>query len=233
MPRKKGLIALFGFVVFFIICAYTFHPHLPSIPIYPVARAQWEASEKVVAVVPPTPSSVRIYIGVVSNPPAVVTYLMTKVTAWWNFAARSILREAYTHFRIDRNDVVTIRFVVGLPGEDEHGMMDLLHWEQDRFGDLQVLNQRENMNEGKTFEYFSSLARMYPAEDPQERPYDYAMKADDDTFVNIPLLLERLRPMTPREDSYIVLLSVNVRSDDRAEGPITGIWERGTFCRGI
>jgi hypothetical protein len=230
MPRKKGLFALLGFVVFFIICAYTFHPHLP-IPIYPVARAQWEASEKVVAVVPPTPSSVRIYIGVVSNRSFV--YLIAKVTAWWNFAARSILREAYTHFRIDRNDVVTIRFIVGLPGEDEHGMMDLLHWEQDRFGDLQVLNQRENMNEGKTFEYFSSLARMYPAEDPQQRPYDYAMKADDDTFINIPLLLERLRPMMPRKDSYIVLLFLNVGSDDRVEGRITGIWERGTFCRGI
>jgi len=218
--------------VFFVVCAYTFHPHLPSIPIYPVARARWEQSEKVVAVVPPTPSSVRIYIGVVPNP-AFFMYLMGKVTAWWNFAARSILREAYTHFRIDRNDVVTIRFVVGLPGEDENGMMDLLHWEQDRFGDLQILNQRENMNEGKTFEYFSSLARMYPAEDPQERPYDYAMKADDDTFVNIPLLLERLRPMTPREDSYIVRLSLNVGSDDRVEGPITGIWERDTFYRGI
>lgn len=127
-----------------------------------------------------------------------------KVTAWWNFAARSILREAYTHFSVDNGDLVTIRFVVGLPREDEHGMMDLLQWEQERFGDLQVLNQRENMNEGKTFEYFSSLARMYPIDDPAQRPYDYAMKADDDTFVNIPLLLERLRPMTPREETYMV-----------------------------
>jgi hypothetical protein len=127
-----------------------------------------------------------------------------KVTAWWNFAARSILREAYTHFHIEQNDVVTIRFVVGLPADDEAGMMDLLQWEQDRFGDLQVLNQRENMNDGKTFEYFSSLGRMYPVDDPAQRPWDYAMKADDDSFVNVPLLLERLRPIIPREETYMV-----------------------------
>lgn len=97
-----------------------------------------------------------------------------------------------------------IRFVVGLPRDDENGMTDLLEWEQERFGDLQILDQKENMNEGKTFEYFSSLARMYPTDDPAKRPWDYAMKADDDTFVNIPLLLERLRPMTPREETYMV-----------------------------
>ena len=127
-----------------------------------------------------------------------------KVTAWWNFESRSILREAYKHFEIDRNDVVTVAFVIGLPGANETGVMDLLQWEKERFGDMQILNVPENMNGGKSFEYFSSLARMYPTDEQNQRPWDYAMKADDDAFINIPRLLEKLRPMTPREGTYMV-----------------------------
>ena len=100
---------------------------------------------------------------------------------------------------------MTIRFVVGLPPANYPGTMRILQWESQRFNDLQILNQSENMNEGKTFEYFSYLARKWPVDDPSKRPWDYAMKADDDSLINIPQLLEKLRPMVPRTSLYMVL----------------------------
>jgi hypothetical protein len=83
-------------------------------------------------------------------------------------------------------------------------MKRFLQWENERFGDLQFLNQTENMNNGKSYEYFADLGRTWPSDDPMERPWDYAMKADDDSLINLPQLLERLRPMTPRLDTYVV-----------------------------
>jgi hypothetical protein len=62
---------------------------------------------------------------------------------------------------------------------------------------------------GKSCDYFADLARMFPSDDPSKRPWDYAMKADDDTLVNIPQLLERSRPMTPREETYMVYRRVS------------------------
>uniref|UniRef100_J3MXQ3 Hexosyltransferase n=1 Tax=Oryza brachyantha TaxID=4533 RepID=J3MXQ3_ORYBR len=45
-----------------------------------------------------------------------------------------------------------------------------------RHGDILVLNCTENMNDGKTHEYLSSVPRLFAA-----NPYDYVMKTDDDT----------------------------------------------------
>jgi hypothetical protein len=115
-----------------------------------------------------------------------------------------LLRETYKHFNVSKTDVVDIRFVVGLPTEDNVGLLYFLKWEQDRYDDLQILNMSENMNEGKSYEYFASLARKFPSDDPNQRPYDYAMKADDDTLLNLPKLVERLRPLVPREETYMV-----------------------------
>jgi hypothetical protein len=64
------------------------------------------------------------------------------------------------------------------------------------------------MNDGKSYEYFADLARLFPSNDPKERPWDFAMKADDDTLINIPQLLERLRPQESRKDLYMVSLFV-------------------------
>jgi hypothetical protein len=133
------------------------------------------------------------------------------VTAWWNFASRLILREAYTHFQIPENDVVTIRFVVGLPEASDPGVLRILLWERDRFQDLQILNVTENMNNGKSYEYFADLASNFPSHDPTRRPWDYAMKLDDDSLVNIPRLLDRLRPMVPREELYMVSAYIMAR----------------------
>lgn len=120
-----------------------------------------------------------------------------------------LLRETYRHFNISSNDTVSIRFVLGLPPKEDPGILHFLHWEQERFQDLQILSISENMNNGKSYEYFADLARSFPTLDPLERPWDYAMKADDDTLLILPQLLERLRPL-PRTDLYMVPPRVTV-----------------------
>ncbi|KAB1225159.1 hypothetical protein CJ030_MR1G006438 [Morella rubra] len=64
-----------------------------------------------------------------------------------------------------------------------------------RFDDIIILNCTENMNNGKTYTYFSSLPRILP------RRYDYVMKADDDVFLRLAPLALSLEPL-PRLDLY-------------------------------
>ncbi|KAG2643608.1 beta-1,3-galactosyltransferase pvg3-like [Panicum virgatum] len=66
-----------------------------------------------------------------------------------------------------------------------------------RHGDVVVLDCAENMNDGKTYAYLSSVPRLFaPA------PYDYVMKADDDTYLRVAALVEELRGK-PRRDLYL------------------------------
>ena len=137
---------------------------------------------------------VRIYIGV--------------VTAWWNFSARLLLREIYNQFRTKNllrpEDTIDIHFILGRPEPEDTGIPLLLEWEAAHFGDIHILDMEENMNDGKSYEFFADLGRRYPHERQEERKWDYAMKVDDDTFVNLPRLLERLRTIVPRRDTYLV-----------------------------
>lgn len=104
----------------------------------------------------------------------------------------------------------------------------ILEWEQETHGDILMIDMEENMNEGKSFEYFASLANMYPSNVSQsERPWDYAMKLDDDSFLNIPNLLEKLRPMIPREQTWFVSATATF-TDNRRVAVILAI----TTCSG-
>lgn len=64
-----------------------------------------------------------------------------------------------------------------------------------RFNDIIVLNCTENMNNGKTYTYFSSLPSILP------RRYSYVMKADDDVFIRLSPLALSLQTL-PRLDLY-------------------------------
>jgi hypothetical protein len=66
-----------------------------------------------------------------------------------------------------------------------------------RHGDIVVLDCAENMNDGKTHAYFSSVPRLFA-----DAPYDYVMKADDDTYMRVAVLVEELRTK-PRVDMYL------------------------------
>jgi len=64
-----------------------------------------------------------------------------------------------------------------------------------RFNDIIILDCIENMNNGKTYAYFSSLPHILP------RHYDYVMKADDDVFIRLEPLSLSLKPL-PWQDLY-------------------------------
>lgn len=64
-----------------------------------------------------------------------------------------------------------------------------------RFNDIIILNCTENMNNGKTYSYFSSLPHIL------SHPYDYVMKADDDVYMRLAPLALSLLPL-PRFDLY-------------------------------
>jgi len=62
------------------------------------------------------------------------------------------------------------------------------------------------MNDGKSYEYLYMMGKMYGSElSREERPYDYLMKVDDDAFLHLPNLLEKLRPMR-RHELWLVRL---------------------------
>ncbi|KAF5732870.1 beta-1 3-galactosyltransferase 16 [Tripterygium wilfordii] len=64
-----------------------------------------------------------------------------------------------------------------------------------RFNDIVILNCLENMNNGKTYSYFSSLPKIL------SKRYDYVMKADDDVFIRLKPLSLSLQHL-PRVDLY-------------------------------
>jgi hypothetical protein len=73
----------------------------------------------------------------------------------------------------------------------------LLALEIQRHGDVLVLDCAENMNDGKTYAYLSSVPRLFAA-----APYDYVMKTDDDTYLRVAALVDELRGK-PRDDVYL------------------------------
>ncbi|KAK3124039.1 hypothetical protein QOZ80_8AG0639600 [Eleusine coracana subsp. coracana] len=73
----------------------------------------------------------------------------------------------------------------------------LLALEIQHHADVLVLNCTENMNDGKTYAYLSSVPRIFASS-----PYDYVMKTDDDTYLRVAPLAEELRGK-PRDDVYL------------------------------
>lgn len=77
--------------------------------------------------------------------------------------------------------------------------------------DIIILNCPENMDNGKTYTYFSSLPGIFRYNKSEingsdRYPYDYVMKVDDDSYFRLGNLVDSLRPL-PRDDLYYGLSS--------------------------
>ncbi|RWR90515.1 hydroxyproline O-galactosyltransferase GALT3-like protein [Cinnamomum micranthum f. kanehirae] len=127
-----------------------------------------------------------------SHPPPEFTLLIGILSRADNYLHRHFLRLIYgiQHSPIAQIDV---KFVFCNLTKAEQRILIAL--EIIRYNDIIILNCSENMNNGKTYTYFSSLPHILSGH------YDYVMKADDDTFIRLVELASSLRPL-PRSDLY-------------------------------
>ncbi|KAJ0985068.1 hypothetical protein J5N97_003424 [Dioscorea zingiberensis] len=115
-----------------------------------------------------------------------------------HYERRHLLRLVYS-LEPQVTAIIDIKFVFcNLTKDDQRVLVAL---EIMRFDDIIILDCQENMNDGKTYTYFSSLPNLFNGSNGDEKPYDYVMKADDDIYFRLPRLVESLKKM-PREDMY-------------------------------
>ncbi|TPX35289.1 hypothetical protein SmJEL517_g02353 [Synchytrium microbalum] len=116
------------------------------------------------------------------NPAASKVLLLGIFSTAEKFGRRQVIRSTYLQHRTSRIDAI---FVIGKPKNDVMGAYVAL--ENQLYSDILVLNITENMNEGKTYEYFAAVGR-----DFEDDEYLYVAKADDDSFILLPRLEYRL-----------------------------------------
>ncbi|WOL19729.1 beta-1,3-galactosyltransferase pvg3-like [Canna indica] len=118
-----------------------------------------------------------------------------------SYERRHLVRHAYA---LQSNNLagaaeIDVRFVFcNLTKDEQHVLVAM---EIMLYDDIIILNCTENMDDGKTYTYFSSLPHLF-----DESTYDYVMKTDDDTYFRLDNLAESLRRL-PREDVYYGFLT--------------------------
>ncbi|KAJ4770578.1 Hexosyltransferase [Rhynchospora pubera] len=123
------------------------------------------------------------------------------------YERRQLIRLAYAQQHGTYNDAeVDVCFVFCNLSKEEQSVLVTLEILQ--YNDIIILNCTENMNNGKTYEYFSSVPKLF-----SDSTYNYVMKCDDDTYLRIGNLVESLRNKS-REDVFYGLVNPCFRADD-------------------
>ncbi|KAF3334749.1 beta-1,3-galactosyltransferase pvg3-like protein [Carex littledalei] len=124
-----------------------------------------------------------------------------------SYERRQLIRLAYSQQRgTYHHEEVDVRFVFcSLSKEEQHIIVAL---EIMQYNDIIILNCTENMNKGKTYDYFSSVPTLF-----RDHPHDYVMKCDDDTYLRLGNLVESLRNKS-RVDVFYGLVNPCYRADD-------------------
>jgi hypothetical protein len=132
------------------------------------------------------PGGARVLIGIQTMPA--------------KYERRNLLRTVYSLQLRDHPSLATavdVRFVLCNVTNPVDAV--LVSLEAIRYDDVIVLDCAENMDGGKTYDFFSTAARAFP-----NGTYDYVMKADDDTYLLLPALAAWLSGAA-REDAYLGL----------------------------
>ncbi|XP_062181303.1 beta-1,3-galactosyltransferase pvg3-like [Phragmites australis] len=134
----------------------------------------------------PAPDDVRLLIGIQTLP--------------GKYERRHLLRTVYSLQVQEQPSLagrVDVRFIfcnVTSPDDAVFVALEIM-----RYDDIIVMDCAENMDNGKTYTFFSTVARAFNGTDGPR--YDYVMKADDDTYLRLPALVASLRGAA-REDAY-------------------------------
>ncbi|EPS73893.1 hypothetical protein M569_00860, partial [Genlisea aurea] len=126
---------------------------------------------------------IRLFIGVMTIPD--------------RHEIRGILRMAYG-IQSPIGAHIDVRFIFcNLTNEEQRVLIAL---EIMTYDDIIILNCTENIHDGKTYTYFSSLPELFTSNSTYP-PYHYVMKTDDDAYIRLQYLMDSLRPL-PRDDMF-------------------------------
>jgi hypothetical protein len=129
----------------------------------------WDCSVK-----SPTPyNSTKIFIGVFTTKESI--------------ERRDLIRKTYLQHVPDN---IMYKFIIGKETSKE------LQKEMDEYHDILPLNIKENMNEGKTLEFFKTISETF-----ENQELDFILKADDDAYLQLERIANDLAH-TSRRMSY-------------------------------
>ncbi|KAI5453389.1 hypothetical protein NCC49_005868 [Naganishia albida] len=123
---------------------------------------------------------------------------------------RDIYREVYfPHFP---PNLVTKKFILGLPASTPHAThpeeiarartMRLLEEEARQYQDIVILDMEDNIDSGKTWKYYEWVAKEYGGEGRVHGRPRFVLKADDDTLLVMPNLIQEFKDLDCSKNVY-------------------------------
>ncbi|WRT67640.1 uncharacterized protein IL334_004612 [Kwoniella shivajii] len=109
-------------------------------------------------------------------------------------------------------DLFTVKFILGIPAYPENPLgpeavsrsmlMNKIEAEMDRYGDMVMLPMLDNIDLGKTHEYFKWVAKEYSGEGRVKGRPKFIMKADDDTILVLPNVISGFKDLNCAHNIY-------------------------------
>ncbi|CAG8829092.1 15910_t:CDS:1, partial [Racocetra persica] len=126
------------------------------------------------------------------------------------FERRQLLRALYRYeintrlfnkyIENKEKDLIDYKFILGKSNKQISEEIQLKFMiERDAFQDIIVLDDYENLNDGKIYYYFKWVTENLIKKvdkDNNIKEYDYIVKTDDDSFINLKNLALNLRPFS-------------------------------------
>ncbi|KAI9335255.1 hypothetical protein BDR26DRAFT_866001 [Obelidium mucronatum] len=128
------------------------------------------------------------------------THNATAATA----AQRNLVRILYKNIQNANQLNIDVRFIVGVPSSSAGMKMLLL--EQELYRDLIMVTVGENMDDGKSFHYFTQMEKMMKEGVIPE--YDFIGKCDADTYINLRGLKGELDKIQQGQQKFVGLDSL-------------------------